>query len=368
MKLSIAYDYQIFASQEYGGISRYLYELAKCLSDDNRFCISIISPFYVNRYLENDNRLNIFGTYIPKNSVIKRKLLRCNELISNMYMRLQRPDIIHETYYSPVTLGSRASKRVLTVHDMIHEKHSEYFSTPNITSAKKKTAVQRADHIICVSESTKSDLSEILNIPLSSISVIYHGYTFSGAKLNNSASAPLIEGQYILFVGLRGGYKNFALLLNAFGEDCHLKNEFKLVCFGGGAFSEEEIEHISKYGLLQQVISTHGNNDVLLNLYQHAAVFVYPSLYEGFGIPILEAMSMECPVACSSTGSMPEVAGQAAVYFDPMSKESIAKSINDVVYSPEKSASLKSLGLKRCAEFSWEKCARQTAEVYKSLK
>ncbi|MEM2154884.1 MAG: glycosyltransferase family 1 protein, partial [Nitrososphaeria archaeon] len=147
-----------------------------------------------------------------------------------------------------------------------------------------------------------------------------------------------------------------------------IKHDFKIVCFGGGLFSAEEIDLMIKLGLSEdQVIQISGDDKTLAHLYRNAAVFVYPSLYEGFGIPLLEAMSLGCPVICSNTSSFPEVAGNAAEFFDPYEADSIAVALENVLYSSEKSKHLVNLGYERVKNFSWEKCADETRSIYLSL-
>ena len=168
--------------------------------------------------------------------------------------------------------------------------------------------------------------------------------------------------------GYGEGYKNFSRLLQAFAASERLKNDFSLVCFGGRGLSGAELDEINSLGFARnRIVQVAGDDRVLANLYQYASILVYPSLYEGFGIPPLEAMSFKCPVACSYTSSLPEVAGDAAEYFDPLDTESIRSAIETVVYSTDKSATLIARGLVRLKLFSWEACAQQTKAVYASL-
>ena len=141
-----------------------------------------------------------------------------------------------------------------------------------------------------------------------------------------------------------------------------------MICFGGARFSNDEINQIKQLNLkMENIVHLKGDDDILSVLYSNAAVFVFPSLYEGFGIPPLEAMSFKCPVVCSNTSSLPEVAGDAAEYFDPYNIEEMMSSIESVVFSNEKRNDLIGRGLKRINLFSWEKRAEQTLKVYSSL-
>jgi glycosyltransferase involved in cell wall biosynthesis len=136
------------------------------------------------------------------------------------------------------------------------------------------------------------------------------------------------------------------------------------VAFGGGHFSAEEIKLIDETGLGNSVKQVSGNDERLASFYQNAAAFVYPSFYEGFGLPPLEAMAQQCPVISSNTSSMPEVIGDAGEFFDPHSKMEMRSAIERVIFSSAKRALLVERGKTRLAEFSWAKCAAQTGHVY----
>jgi glycosyltransferase involved in cell wall biosynthesis len=281
----------------------------------------------------------------------------------------KNPDIVHETYFSPYRLGSRRARRVLTIYDMIHEKFPASFPFSNKTSQYKALAVNRADHIICISESTRRDALEILGIPPEKSSVIYLGFDLMGAaSAPNKTPTCLARKPFLLYVGNRGGYKNFLRLLQAYGASPQLRSEYDLICFGGGAFLAEELETMRKLGLNSGQISQLGGDDRLLaQLYEHASAFVFPSLYEGFGIPPLEAMSHDCPVVCSNTSSIPEVVGDAGEYFDPVDIDNMRTAIERVVGSESHQKQLIEKGHERLKSFSWDRCAAETLDVYKNL-
>ena len=253
---------------------------------------------------------------------------------------------------------------------MIYEKFSYLFSEREKNfSLIKARAIKQADHIICISHKTKKDLVEILNIEPKKVSVIYLGYSF---KLENPVSIHALTNDlqhpYILYVGTRGAYKNFDCLLKAYASRSALNKNFKLVCLGAKSFSSDELNKIQELGLSKdQVNYVSGDNQTLAQLYKQASVFVYPSLYEGFGMPPLEAMSFDCPVACSNTGSLPEIVGNAAEFFDPYEVDSIADALEKVLFSSEKAKNLVELGRERIKQFSWETCAKQTSLIYSSL-
>ena len=147
-----------------------------------------------------------------------------------------------------------------------------------------------------------------------------------------------------------------------------IKSRFKLVAFGGGAFSYSEKKFFREIGLSKNnIIQERGNDQKLIEAYKKASLFVYPSLYEGFGIPPLEAMSLGCPVACSNTSSIAEVVSNAGVYFDPYSVESISNTIKFILYDDSLRKELIKKGEKRIKYFSWEKCSLETYNLYKKL-
>ncbi len=176
-------------------------------------------------------------------------------------------------------------------------------------------------------------------------------------------------GPYFLYVGQRSGYKNFARLLNAYASLPRIRNEFDLISFGTNAFTPQEKEAIHSLGLdPMRVRHLSGDDASLAYLYRKATAFVYPSLYEGFGLPPLEAMSLGCPVLCSNTSSMPEVVGDAGLFFDPLDSEAIRQAMESVASSLELRRDLISRGTQRVKSFSYDRCAAETLAVYGSLR
>jgi glycosyltransferase involved in cell wall biosynthesis len=326
----------------------------------------INTPVYINDYLSHSrSELVVSGISVPAIPQIGRIYRAINRLISPIALRRWRPDIVHETYYSTKSVAPSSSKVVLTVYDMIHELYPEYFSARDRTREYKKNAVERADHVICISENTQKDLIRLLGVVPEKTTVVHLGFA-----LTQSAQAvlPLQTKPFILYVGSRGGYKNFDRLLAAYAAHPELYDNYDLIAFGGGAFKSQELEMIWRLHLPPaQVRQLSGDDGVLAALYSQAAIFVYPSLYEGFGIPPLEAMSFNCPVACSNTSSIPEVVGSAAIQFDPLDTDSIARALVSLTSDSFLRATLIELGRARVAKFSWEQCAKQTLDVYRAL-
>ena len=362
--LKIYYDYQIFYWQKYGGISRYIYELTVRLLAREDLSVKILAMAYVNEYLKRAQPGLVFGWPVPKIPTTGNLLNLLNSELSKVWLNNNPPDIIHETFYRSQRLAPKGTKVVVTVHDMIYEK---FYPGDQIVQHKAAT-VKRADRVICVSENTKKDLINLFGVDSSKISVVYHGCSLGNHQHNTNQSNASIHYPYILYVGDRYGYKNFQRLLEAYASSKRLYSDFKLVCFGGAALHPEELSSAHQLGIPEgAILQVSGDDATLESFYRGASAFIYPSLYEGFGIPLLEAMSLGCPVVCSNTSSMPEVVGNAAELFDPYDTESIAATLEKVLYSPEKAKSLISLGSKRVKLFSWETCAEETRQVYLSL-
>lgn len=363
--LRVAFDHQIFSGQRYGGISRYLVELVRCLALRDDCSVSVLALAHVNAYLPSLRGSVVRGWRAPHIPRTARVRQRINDLITRRLLRTLCPDVVHETYYSARRLAPDGVPTVVTVHDMIHERFPWYFSDAASLARRKAAAVRRAAHVICVSENTRRDLLELIPIDPARVSVIHLASSLSPAAMSAQIETRRDVQPYILFVGDRGGYKNFGALLDAIMLLPNGLRKVGLVTFGGGALRAAELQHVIRLGG-NSFVHMHGGDEVLTKLYSNAAALVYPSLYEGFGIPVIEAMVCGCPVVCSNTGSLPEVAGASAEFCDPLDPASIARAIANVLESPTRANELRTRGIARGAEFSWERCAQQTYAVYRA--
>lgn len=365
--MRIVFDHQIFSQQRYGGISRYFCEVADRLSQYPDCDVNVLAPAHVNEHLAHGvNPTIVVGTKLPDNPHLYRSRYRGNELLSWFWLQSHRPDIVHETYYSRRRGAPKQAKIVLTVLDMIHEKLPKYFPPSDRSADIKAQAVARADHVICISENTRNDLLNIVNVDPGRVSVVHLGHSLRTAQ---AGALPHSVGDvpYLLFVGQRGGYKNFAGMLQAVASSFLLK-QIRIIAFGGGAFTADEQMQIRELGLAPDMVQQQsGSDDTLSGLYAGAAALVYPSLYEGFGIPPLEAMAHECPVACSDTSSLPEVVGDAAELFNPHDPESIMAALERLLVSSDRAMELRRRGRDRVTLFSWGKCAASTRSVYQRV-
>ena len=374
--MRIAFDHQAFCLQRTGGISRYFCELANAILPNNKD-VRIFAPLHRNTYLRDLPAANVQGHWIKDYPAYTAALCtRIMGRLASAAIARWQPDLIHETYYSSRPSGSKKAPTVLTVFDMISELGfmGDQASQGDMKQTPKFQAVQRADHIICISQSTQRDLIRLFDVPASKTTVIHLGCDAFRVKPHDApepVAIPLAAQQpkpYLLYVGLRGAYKNFFGLLEAYATSKRLTEDFDLVAFGAGAFTQDEQTQITALGLSRdQVRQTAGADEYLADLYRNAATLVYPSLYEGFGLPPLEAMAQGCPVVSSNTSSMPEVIGDAAEYFDPDQADDISAAIERVVYAPERRKELIGKGHVRSKMFDWATCASETMRLYQTI-
>lgn len=273
-------------------------------------------------------------------------------------------DVVHMTYYQ-ARPTRHSAPLVITVHDMIHELFPGNFRLTDRTTEYKRRCIKAADKIICVSQSTANDLKRLFDVPDDKVSVTHLGIS---RCFGQHVAPPLARNHkpYLLYVGERRGYKNFGRLVEAFAASPVLHRNFDLAAFGGAPFSRHELRNAERLHLRRDALRHLTGDDAALALaYSEAHLFVYPSEYEGFGIPPLEAMTCGCPVVCSSASSIPEVVGDAGLYFDPSRVESIREALEQLSFNDERRAALSSVGRIRSAEFSWSRCAHETLAVYR---
>jgi mannosyltransferase len=339
MQIKLHFDDIIYQLQKQGGISTYWKELASNISNSDDFKII-------------RTKGDKFTRYLP------------------VYTNAQ---IFHSSYYR-VAFG-KGVKNVVTVHDLIYE--YGYVQTLNapINIWQMKIAINRADAIICVSENTKEDLlslyPKLINHP--HIYVIGHGASLKiDETLNLNPPDRLLDlgktinERYILFVGRRLQYKNFQSAIVAFSKSSLPKLGFSMICVGSN-FSDIENQLFKKLGVQPNVIALENVTNRELNyLYQNAFALVYPSLYEGFGLPPLEAMNCGCPVIASNTSSIPEVVGDAGILINPEDIEAMAAAL-EVLLDDNTRHKYIGRGLARAKLFTWERTAQKHIDIYQSL-
>jgi len=365
--MKVLFDNQIFILQKYGGISRYFFELMSYLNNNN-FNFELPLAYSDNDYLKEKNFYSnsplLSCEYLPFKKKIRRKV---NDLKIKNVLRKQNFDLFHPTFYNPDFLKDLGNKPfIITVYDMINELFAYQFADDKIPEYKK-LLVEKASKIIAISKSTKKDLIKLYGINEDKIEIIYLASSFKDRdfKIGNDIHLP---EKYILFVGNRGYYKNFEFFIKSISQLLVLDNKLKVICAGGPGFSEYEQALLSSLNIKENIIHYSINNDMtLIQLYKNALAFVFPSLYEGFGIPVLEAFSCGCPVILSNTSSLPEIANDAAIYFDPKDEISIKDNIEKVIYNEELRKNLIKEGFIQLSKFSWDKTAEQTKKLYESV-
>jgi glycosyltransferase involved in cell wall biosynthesis len=386
--MKILYDHQIFYRQNYGGVSRYFCELMNQFSTDPdiRFTLSL-------RYVQNDNleqfpqldkywsKRYSFLYHSPVVSMIQKKVrfnalnFGLNVLINNRgesirLLQEQDFDIFHPTYYEPYFLPYLGKKPcVVTVYDMIHERFPQYFKSGDQTKVWKKHLIENAAAVIAISENTRQDIIKFTDADPDRIHVIYLGSPFEhgSAPTGPCSDSPVFEKPYLLFVGGRPAYKNFDLFIESVAGMLRDDEELHVVCAGWLPFSSREREVFEGLKISRKVHHVKINDRVLKNLYRNARAFVFPSRYEGFGLPVLEAFSCRCPVILSDASSLPEIGRDSAAYFNPDDRESIRSAIERVLMNEHYRQDLIRKGSERLKFFSWEKTAVLTKKVYTGL-
>ena len=327
--MKVLFDHQIFSTQRFGGVSRYFVELFLEFNTTEGIEFDLSALYSVNHYLINSK---IKKEFIPGIRFKGKKMMLTwiNKKHSKAQLHKQQFDLFHPTYYDPYFYKNLKGKKfVLTVHDMTQELFPKLLPANDKTSERKKYLVEKATRIIAVSENTKKDLINIWGIDDNKIDVVYHGNSMINKPENQKIKG--IPNEYLLYVGSRHRYKNFNRFIKAIAPFLNSKPQLNLVCAGGGKFSEKELELLNELNVSNKVVQFNFDDSSLPGLYKNAILFVFPSLYEGFGIPILEAFSCKCPIACSNNSCLPEIAKDAAAYFDPFKEESILQAVKGLL-------------------------------------
>ncbi len=362
--MNILLDHQAFSMQKFGGISRYYYELVKNIDavNNNIYISSGINQNYYIGLL--NNKIRNYGVsckYFPPKT--NRFFKFVNGIGTTIVSKAINYQIFHETYYGMFrTNYNYKSKNVLTVYDMIHELYPRYVNDSSIASYAKKRSINRADLIIAISQSTKNDLINLLDIDENKIIV-----TPLGGDINSTNEKVLnIDYPYILYVGGRSGYKNFGLLIDVIRNSIFIRNNFKVICFGGGNFTDVENYIMRKYNLANHFIHVSGDDDLLSALYKSASCLCHTSLYEGFGFPPLEAITLGTRAVVYKSSSMPEVSGNFATYFDKPDTDALTNAITSAINLGKLDKN--DLNWKKhIYKYSWKNCAESTIKAYQSI-
>jgi glycosyltransferase involved in cell wall biosynthesis len=354
--------------QKIGGISRYFIELLK-FNPMAELSLKYSDNIYLqDEYFKVYKILSYNDFLLPINFKGKGRFYRYynrifpggNKSITIKHLKRSEFDLFHPTYYDPYfTHYLKGKPFILTVHDMIHELFPQYFLNDKVTVANKQRLISQANTINANSEHTKKDILRFFPNLADKINVIHHAFSFP------QLIGELKKENYILFTGERIRYKNFNTFIKAVAP-LLIKYDLRLVCTGY-PFSDEEKILLSDLHITDRTIHKFASDEELVELYSKALAFVFPSLYEGFGIPALEAFASQCPAILANTSSLPEIGGDAALYFDPYSIDDMRNQIERVICSSALREELVKKGKEQVKLFSWEKCARETMEVYKRI-
>lgn len=362
--MKILYDHQMFAIQKFGGISRIFIELMRELSLSSECSLAWYRGWHLDGYDISDYRSQLWR-YWSFPWVNNSQL---NSTFFKLFNWQKKYDIYHPTYYDASLLQEvKYYKLAITVHDLILEKFLNNLERFQPQIRDKKILVEKADLVFVNSLNTKKDLVEILNIEESKI-VLTPWATRINTVIPSNTPEKAQGKPYFLYVGTRSKYKNFPILVKAFAQDTWLAKNFNVICFGGTSnFTPPEQELINENNLGNNFIYLAGDDSLLKRLYLDAQALVYTSRYEGFGLPLLEAMVCNCPVICCPVSSLPEVVGDAAIYFESDVVESLITSLKLVVENENQRQIILAKGQERAKLFSWQKTAQLTLAGYQSL-
>lgn len=315
-----------------------------------------------------------YSNFLPNRSFpgknILMDFLNRPETLVKIIANRDQYDVFHQTYFSTYYFPFLKNKKVVsTFHDMNYTKYKSLYKKTLLRDVSRDEALQkeslkRADHIIAISQFTKNDLVEQWRINPEKITVIHHGVDKN--SIDFSGLDRICPYPFLLYVGERGMFKNFSNVLKAFEILSRNYPDLRLICTGSHFSVFERNEFINRH-VEDKILHVPADEYTLARLYHDAEVFVYASYSEGFGMPVLEAMVYDCPVAVSNASCLPEVVGDAGVYFDPFQYEDMAEKIEQLFTSVERRNTIIQLGRKRLEAFSWEKTAEEHMSVYQSL-
>jgi glycosyltransferase involved in cell wall biosynthesis len=358
--MRVAFDEQIFAIQRFGGISRQFAELAAAFIEDPGLDVELLplNAPVINSYVLDDARVRArLAVRDARHEYVS--LLR-------YFMRVQPRrglDIMHNTFYLPHGLIQYpGARRIVTIHDMIPEMMPSTRRRLDLLTLKKRY-VERADHVVCVSEATRRDLVRVYPSIKAPVTVVHHGV--DKRFVPGAAPLPGLPERYVLFVGNRSQYKDAAVLFRAMAGLPGDLQDVHLVCVGGGPFTSAEERDHRELGLSGRVHQIGLVDAEMASAYGNAECFVFPSRFEGFGMPALEAMACGTATVLADSTSLPEVGGDAAVYFAVGDEARLAAALTEVLRDASLRQDLEERGLKRAHSFTWARAAEQHVAVYR---
>jgi glycosyltransferase involved in cell wall biosynthesis len=355
----VRFDDQIFTMQKRGGVSRYFVELIRAFSENPKLGVDA-QPGW--RWTRNRHAMEAgLGTPLPMLGESRGVVLRAANRAANIAQ--PATELIHHTWYRAGYLPRKPARpTAVTIYDMTPELFPDLFPRGNPHQLKREY-VRRASVVLCISENTRRDLLQVYGSIESPVVVTHLGV---GDEFLPGVTRPVwCPDSYVLFVGNRGGYKNFRLVLESFAELAPQQSRISLLALGGGRFTEEEGRLISRWGLGNRVLQRAASDAELPGIYGGAEAFVFPSRYEGFGLPALEAMACGTPTVLADSSSLPEIGGDAALYFPPENASALAAQLCRLLTDSELRRHLSKQGLERARHFTWQRTAACTANAYR---
>jgi mannosyltransferase len=337
--MKIIFDDIIYNIQKIGGISVYWSQLEKYLNPEKKLL-----------YKGCENNL-LFQTAQEKNISMDKYFFFTRYI--NVHLREMEYFIFHSSYYR--YCKSENAINITTVFDFIYE-YFIFKIGSNLHKWQKKNAINNSEGIICISNSTKNDLVKLYPKYNGLIKVIYLGFSQEYYNMN------LIKKNTVVLVGGHRGYKNMTYAIKIMQRLI----KYKLLIIGGGILDREEISNLNKDIPDRYEHYSYLSNKDLNIKYNEAQFLLFPSLYEGFGIPVLEAQAAGCPVVCCNASSLPEVAGDGAVYISGNDIDEDIKKIA-CLQNPAYYKNIVHKGFENCKKFSWEKCAKETYDFYEEV-
>ncbi|MCO6432091.1 MAG: glycosyltransferase family 4 protein [Deltaproteobacteria bacterium] len=360
--IKVIFSHDIFIQQSFGGISRYFTELIKQLIIHHTQ-VKIEGAFHVNSHLSKVDNLKV--RYLPCSMATRAFAYYANQVAKRLAPIDSTGGIYHKTYYSGIP-RRRRGKTIITIYDMIHERFPNDFAANDQIANWKRAWCREADHIIAISQSTKRDIVRYYGIPEEKISVVYLAPSLLDKDVKADESLDHIRSPFLLYVGRRDGYKNFWRWLEAFKISWQLSRDLSVVCFGGGRFNSKEKARLRSLGLEKKVYHLSGDDGLLLHCYKQARALVYPSLWEGFGLPLVEAMSVGCPIFTGGEGSCREIAADCAHYFDPYSIDEMKSKMEEILPDGDMLTAHRRAGIERAKCFTWERTAASHLAIYRT--
>jgi len=360
--MKVFFDGKIFSSQSRGGISRIIFELIRSFSQIEGLERIFYRGLYIDQYpFKTEWFKKYYGFRKPAKCKYRFINLLDNIGLEIVYALNDSSDLIYHSSLYRIPKRPRGPV-VVHVYDMIHE----LFGNNLKIKTFKKKSFDAANLIVSISESTKKDLCELYSINPEKVIVAYPGVSsaFCSSITKGDNKRP-----YMLYVGARSyNYKNFDFLLNTFIDRKYFL-DFDLILVGGEKDltpqQKEKIKNTIRGGnWLKQEFC---DDQKLANLYSNASVFIYPSLYEGFGIPLIEAMACGCPIITSNISSIPEVVGDTALLFNPKDPKDLAKQIDKIINDRFISMNLIKKGKIWAQQFTWEAMAGTVYKGYLKL-